>query len=547
MTASMRRRRGIFSLQAPETARSRAQVGVVIAGLLVLTAFAGSAALGAAAVAVVAAAIGVLFFVCLGNQWIGLLGTIATLVLLPAPFSVRVGGATLTPGRVLLFALLIGWFMQRRRGDLPLARTPIDLFIWLMLGAMVLSTIANLPRFSSGEFAAVLRKMLLFGVDFFLLFGVTVVALRVKERALIFLRFVTSLIAITAALGIVERLTRRNVFELLAPILPSGVNNYIAGLAEAAVLTRGLVARVHGTFEQPLSFAVVLLMGIPFAIAFGLAAKTRRDRSLWSGAALLMGGALLFTASRGAYLVLAITLVTMLVWAPDWKARRTLFVSMVAFVGLGLLQSDVRDTMSQYLFDLNRGGRLEGGLQNRLDAFDATSDLVADRPFLGFGPGSFAQEQLGQSGLLAGRVDRQVLDNSYLQITGETGAVGLTALAGLLFAIWLMAQRVRTHSVERDDRLVGVAAVASVQAWILFSAFADVYVFNAPPKLFFAIVGAIAVLRKSTTTTGAPAEAAEPDEAEPEAIEPAEPDEAPIDVSPPKTRLHLVRRRASVT
>ncbi|MEY2423473.1 MAG: hypothetical protein QOI95_3540 [Acidimicrobiaceae bacterium] len=471
---------------------------MLIGGLVIVAAIAGTTAPDAGGVAIVAAVVAVLLSLSLVNLWRGLLGMIAVVVLLPAPFSTRIGGATITPGRALLFALLVGWLAQRQRADLDdRERTPLDLFLWLVVGAMIMATIANVPRYTSSEFAAVIRKITLFSVDFFLLFGVAVAAIRVKERAIWFLKFLTVLITGTAVLGLVERFTERNVFELLAPVLPAGVNRYIAGLSDASVLTRGLLSRVHGTFEQPLSFAIVLLIGLPLAAAFALAATTPRGRLLWGAACFSMGGAILFTASRGAYLILGVTLVTMLVLSPDWRARRAIFVASLAFVGVGLLQSDVRETMSSYLFNLDRGGRLEGGLQNRVDAFDATTTLLADKPLLGFGPGSFATEQLGQSGLLTGNVDRQVLDNGYLEFTGETGAIGIVALTGLLLTAWLMAYRFRRAAVQREDRLLGAALVGSIQAWILFAFFADVYVFNAPPKLFFALLAAVAVLRMS--------------------------------------------------
>jgi hypothetical protein len=494
-------------LQAPTTALRGWQVVLLLLGMTVAIGLGGAAAPTTAALPIAAALMLGALVLALTNLWYGIVVTLVAVMLLPTPFSVNVGGATLTVGRLVLFMLLVGWLVQHGRREAPVDRrpTPLDRFLWIIVAAMLLAAIVNVPRLDSAELLAMLRKVSLFVVDFFLLFGVTTVALGTKERAVRFVRIITGVIAVIGVFGVVERFTGRNVFEFLDPVLPAGLNRTIALLADASTLQRGAINRVHSTIEHPLALAVLLLMGLPLAASFALAATTRKQRALWSASAFVMGLALLFTASRGAYLILVPMFFTVLATAPDRRARRAIVVAAIAFGTVGAIDHDVRTTMGVYLGNLATGGRPGASIENRVDAFGATSKLLEDRPLLGFGPGTFSAEQLRQNELISDEVKAPVLDNAYLGFAAETGAIGMAALAGMLFAAWLLTFRLWRSGTTRDDKLLAGALLAAVVAWILFAFVADVYVFNAPPRVFFALLGAVAVLRMNTGIRPEPA------------------------------------------
>src|SRR5205823_6167061 len=128
--------------------------------------------------------------ITLGSTWYGLIAVVATTMLLPEPFSVHAGPVTVTVGRLLLFSLAAGWFASLRLADHRLLprRTPLDGPIVVILAAMVLSTIANLPRFAPGELLGALRKMSVFGIDFFLLYWITASVIRSEQMMMRLLR-----------------------------------------------------------------------------------------------------------------------------------------------------------------------------------------------------------------------------------------------------------------------------------------------------------------------------------------------------------------------
>jgi O-antigen ligase len=435
--------------------------------------------------------------ITLGSTWYGLFAVLFATVLLPVPFSVAVGPVTLSFGRFLLFSLALGWFAQRGRRDRPLAlgRTPFDLPLLGLLGVMALSTLANLTRFEGFELSGAVRKVSLFGLDFALLFWITVSVLRDQARLFRFLRVVTGLIATTAGLGLVEFVTGKNVFEFVAPALPGGVGRFIQALADASVLSRGSISRVHSTFEQPLSFGVVLLVGLPLALCLRSIARDQRGTVGWSIATLTIGSAMLVTAGRSIYVVGGLSVLTLLVFLPDRKARRVVLSSSVLVVAAFLSQPDVRDTMIQF-FQPSRGeGVFEGSVQARVSDYEPVLDRVNDRPLLGYGPRSFATDELKKNGLVTEEANF-VLDNAYLGHLAETGVVGLLALFAFLATAWCAAWRAFRRAPTHELAVVSLGLFIVVQSWILMGFAADIYAFNAPPKLFFMMLAAVAVCRR---------------------------------------------------
>jgi len=433
----------------------------------------------------------------LGSAWHGLIGVLIATVMLPVPFSVAAGPVTVSFGRLLLFALAVGWFAQLRwrEKSFHLQRTPFDLPLLALLGAMAASTIVNLPRFQGAELVGAVRTVALYGIDFALLFWMVVSVLRSEARVLQLLRIVTGLIVVTAGLGVVEFMTGKNVFEFIAPYMPGGVGRFIQQLAEASVLTRGSISRVHSTFEQPLAFGIVLLLGLPLAICLRSIASDRRGVIGWSVGTVLIGSAILTTAGRSIYLIAGISVVTLLVFLPDRRGRRALLWSFVAVVVLFFSQPGISDTMLHFFQPERGNGTLEGSVNARVADYEPVLTLVEKKPVLGYGPRAFATEQLKQGALVTDEAN-YVLDNAYLTQLAETGVIGLLALIALLAVAWCSSWRSFRRAKNREMALVGLGLFIAVQSWMLMGLFADIYAFNAPPKLFFVLLACVAAARR---------------------------------------------------
>lgn len=446
-------------------------------------------------VVLVVAVVAVLIVV--SEPWHGLLIVLAATALLPVPFSVHVGPVTASVGRVLGWALALGWLAARSRADRPVRRrrTPLDIPILLLIGAMVLSTIANIPSYGSGELGGAIRKLAVFGIDYALLFWIAVSVLHERGRVERLLRYIAGLAILAAVLGLVERATGQNVFSLLAPVLPPGVNELIREIGKSSTegLARGGLVRIRSTFEGPLPFGIVLLFGLPLSVTFALIGQTYRTRMLWVLGASAIGASLLLTASRSVYLLGAFTIVALLVLLPDRSARIAVVAAGAAIATLFLVQGDVRKTMLVF-FQPEHGVVLEGSLQARVDDYTPVLGLVSHKPLLGYGPRTFAKDTLQSTG----RVDNPenlVLDNVYLGQLAEGGVIGLLMLGGFSVACVVVALRARRAAITREELYIGSAMVAVVVSWVSMGFAADVYTFNAPPRLFFAALAALAITR----------------------------------------------------
>jgi O-antigen ligase len=476
-------------LAAFEPTRKR-RIGAVITvlGVVALCVLVG-AALPAAVVAVVLVLAGIAL--CLGSPWHGTLLVIALTLLFPTPFALYVGGSTITIGRFFLFVLAAGWLVALRRPgtNIRFRRTKLDVPMVAVLGVLAASTALNAPLLDHYELVGMFRRTLVFGVDFFLLFWIVASVLDTRERAEKLLRFVALLVGVTAVFGVIEHFTGRNIFQYLAPVLPAHVNATINALSQASALYRG-EARAHSTFAQPLSFGVVLGMGLPLAIAFALRERgsSRLGWVLVSGLDVL---AMLFTFARSTLVLAASTLVTFMLFAPTRRMRITLALA-VAVGGLLLLatQPGVRHIVFA-MWVLKPGSQASNTVNHRLQEVGPVLHAVSKRPLLGYGPRTFGYGELTKV-----MTPHATLDDSYLGTLGSMGILGLGAIVLLLVRAYGTGWKAFAAAREQRDRVLVLGLIAVVEAWALMGGVADVYTFYAPPELFFVLLAALAAIRR---------------------------------------------------
>lgn len=436
----------------------------------------------------------------LANPRVGIIVVLAATMLVPEPFNVAAGPVTVSAGRVMLWALELGWILQLRRPDRPFTprASPFDGAILVALVTMALSLAVNLPGLDNFELIGGIRQTLVFGVDLFFFFFVVHSVVRTKDDIEWLLKVVGTLVALTALLGLIEHATGRNVFEYVTPYLPQRFQDIFEGIARGSAggLARGHLSRVRSTFEGPLTFGTVLALGLPVCMALALRARTAGARWRWLLATGLVAAAILLTASRSVYVVAGVTFLIFIAFAPDRRVRRQAFIAGVAVVCFFVSQPAVRDTMTAF-FDVQRNGVLEGSLRARREDYGPVLTLVDKKPLFGYAPRSFKSDSLLHSDLLRGRTDL-ILDNAYLLALAETGVVGVLGLAALLLAAVTAAWRSLRASLGPDQQMFSLALFAALVSWVLMGFAADVYVFGAPPKLFVALLVAVSVLRESS-------------------------------------------------
>jgi O-antigen ligase len=285
--------------------------------------------------------------------------------------------------------------------------------------------------------------------------------------------------------------TRARIIRLVAVIVAWGVVLALVGLGNHAMggtrilwlpkldylerLTSTFVNPNHQAlyFSIPLFLAIGLLLQVPPPARVG-PAPPRPASSAWrigtvgqvllAGAVLIIGVALLLTASRGGVLGVLAGLGVLLVLTMhrrlSWGLPIAIGLAAVAFVGYGsgfaldLLLERFQVVAREPLGDL------------RWPIWESTIQLIRERPVLGAGLGAYEDAFRVRQPLsiwIMKLVD--YAHNDYLQLVAETGVLGLLILlwAAVAFAVFVVSRWLgRKDLFVRGLVMGGLAALTSV-------------------------------------------------------------------------------------
>ena len=251
--------------------------------------------------------------------------------------------------------------------------------------------------------------------------------------------------------------------------------------------------RSAGPIGEPNRYAQVLLVLLPLA-----ALRYRRERSRtlrWLAlvsAALICGGMML-TFSRGAMLT-AVVIFALLVYV---RFIRPLYM-FVAALALSFLvlaldpQAVLRFASLEGAKNLLAGrttsfsysqttqgqtGALDGSIAKRYELSLAAWHVFLDHPFLGVGPGHFAEYYSIPYGNRVGLVElwkKYRGHNLYVEILAETGVLGLASFLAIIVAImsglWRAWKRLQHLGSEFAD--TAMAFFLSLAAYLISAVFA---------------------------------------------------------------------------
>lgn len=183
-----------------------------------------------------------------------------------------------------------------------------------------------------------------------------------------------------------------------------------------------------------------------FFLAFQIKYVAKQYRFVLIGVVALMVYYLLFmSVGRIGYLTLMLCLL-MLAW--QWyRLKGMLWASLIAvlmFGGAYMTSSVFSDRVNMLAQDLDfyhEGGRLlESSLGSRIQFADSSTSLIIEKPFFGWGTGSYALAYAklfeGKSTLLTDNPH-----NEYLRISVELGLLGLGMLLLLFYKQWRLSSQ----------------------------------------------------------------------------------------------------------
>ena len=395
-------------------------------------------------------------------------------VLLPAGLPVN-----LTLDRAFLIILTIAWVL----GDTEPARehrvSRIHWAFGIFAAIAIISVLANSEALVRvGDIELAIKQMALL-CSYVIFFALAASIIRASEVP----KMVTGLIvfaSITALAVIVEYRFNINVFhEYIGPLFPGYVRP--PGIGEVDSIGR---KQIFGPTVQPLATSVMLAMALPFALAWLIKAKDRRERILYSIAVTILIGGALATQKKTSAIAPAVVIAVFIAYRPRAMARLLplAFVLLVVthFTAPGALGGVIDQLAPHSATKVN-------STQDRVGDYEAIEPDVAARPLIGRGYGSYEHTTY------------RILDMELLRQIIEVGVVGL--LVYLALAIVVLATARRPIRARGPDAPVALAVAAAAVCFLVVSTLFDVMSFPHVPYIFLFMAGSLAVLRGAETET----------------------------------------------
>ncbi|MBI4476348.1 MAG: O-antigen ligase family protein, partial [Acidobacteria bacterium] len=250
------------------------------------------------------------------------------------------------------------------------------------------------------------------------------------------------------------------------------------------------ITRINATFTDVNGLGSYLAMMVP--IVLGLAMRRAGlSRVSWRAAAVLLMLAVIFTASRSAWVALAIGLMVyaMAIWRfrllqhETWISRHAPRVMagatsvLVLSVGMLSVYATARDVryydedsyVETVLYTLNLRAPAQERLKGRLAFWSAAGSMIAERPLFGIGIGRFFKDVSAYVPDPAALPrQRENAHNYFLQIAAEVGLIGLTALTAVLLAAMVRSSRVVASQGEASHiRHLALAVPIAIVVYLL--------------------------------------------------------------------------------
>jgi putative inorganic carbon (hco3(-)) transporter len=275
--------------------------------------------------------------------------------------------------------------------------------------------------------------------------------------------------------------------------------------------------RITAFLGNPNPVAMILALGIPFALFGSLSLMARRDRWIARAVLVLLSLALVLTFSRSAWLAVALGVVIGALIV-DWRAIPVLVLALaVAWAAFTVMPRGLAVAQPEPAPGTSGGG---GPSPSAPDLVDTTADrignlaeegdtrgkftregipIILDHPWLGVGPGRYggAAATLIPSPIYAeyhtSLYGYRTIHNFWQHLLGESGALGtavfLTVLAGLLIRF---ARAARAALGRRRVILAGATTVVAVGGFHGLSEM--IWEGNLPALLIWLILGIASVL-----------------------------------------------------
>ena len=187
--------------------------------------------------------------------------------------------------------------------------------------------------------------------------------------------------------------------------------------------------RVFSTFDNPNVFGEYLILLIPLGISMLLLSSGTWRRLLSAAVVLSAGLSLVYTWSRGAWLGFIISIALYLLFMNRHTISFYAVLLLASPIALRFMPSSVTNRFGSI------GNLNDTSTNYRVNIWKAVVKMIRDTFFSGIGVGEGAFSRIYPLYALSGIESAPHSHNLYLQITVETGAIGLAAFIIAMFLI----------------------------------------------------------------------------------------------------------------
>jgi O-antigen ligase len=232
----------------------------------------------------------------------------------------------------------------------------------------------------------------------------------------------------------------------------------------------GLI-RMSGTATSPIEFGALLTIIFPLAVHNALYPVGRSRLMRWFPV-VVTSLALALSLSRSAYIGLAVALVVLFIGWPNRLRWRALAWAVAASAVIAVAAPQVfRAVRSMFVTAAD-----DPSITSRTDSYAVVWQFFVDSPWFGRGLGTFLPKY-------------RILDNNYLGLLVNIGAVGLLAFVGILAVTLVLLAKQRRRMSDEKDRNLALALFAGICAGAASFAFFDAFAFPMTTGTLFLMVG----------------------------------------------------------
>ena len=414
------------------------------------------------------------------------LGYVIAVILFVPIRRYTVGGGLpfqIEPYRLLIAVVLFGWLLAVLVDPATRwRRMKVEGPVLALLFVVAMSIGLNLHHIVSSDLAAPAIKQLSFLASFLLVMyfvSSVIVTRRQLDRLIVLLVGGGTVLALSA---LIEWRTSYNLFNHIESVVP------IFHLDPDSLQgpgDRGFRVRAFASAQHPIALAAALVLLLPMAIYL----YRRQHRAIWMAAAALLTMGALATGSRTAILMLITELLAFL-WMKRAETVRLLPLLVPLLVACQIVMPGTIGTFKSAIFPE------QGLVAEQQGGGDSGSGRVADlapglkefsrKPYFGTGFGTRLTSEQDP------KVNARILDNEWLGLLIEIGALGVLAL------LWLYGRTIRRLGAvaRRDDSdhgwlMTGLAAAIAAFAVSMFTF--DAFAFIQVTFMSFIFLGLAAV------------------------------------------------------